>query len=238
MDAMMGWMVALLLLAAEGVGAMGAWESAQRGYDTGAMEALAGELRTKCAGTEATEGERAALAAALLSLAEWSRIDYEECAKEARAQRQALGERIDALSREGLELMRGMREDSEWWRMRADFHGVMMRTTAQARKYKAVVEEAIARATELDPANPNAWATAAKPHLFAEPGQGQDLPRAIVLLNKALELSPKLESARLLRALAYERMGETATARREWEAVLAENPACTPAKRQLEKPVE
>ena len=61
-----------------------------------------------------------------------------------------------------------------------------------------------------------------------------DLDEAIRLLGEALALKPTLESALLLRALAYERQGQTEASRKDLQAALAANPQCRPARERLQ----
>ena len=77
--------------------------------------------------------------------------------------------------------------------------------------------------------------SSAKPLLFAPPGRGRDLKAGIAVLDRALALDPRLETALLLRAHARDGLGDRAGARADWEAALAINPECAPARRALEK---
>lgn len=170
---------------------------------------------------------------AALSLAELLRIDFEDVTEHEQTVRTGLGQRIDEIANGALEKLELLPESSEKNRMQADLLATMMRSDFRARKYRKEFDAAAARALELDDDNPFAWVTAAKPFLFAGPKRGGDLEEAVRYLDRALELAPGLESALLLRAHAYEKMGEDDLAAEDRETVLAKNPDCRPAERAL-----
>jgi tetratricopeptide (TPR) repeat protein len=205
-------------------------ERAARAYDSGAAVRLLSRVRQQRAANPSLAGLQ--VRAGLLA-AELLRIELEAAASPDRARRRLSGQRIDAFAREALELLPELPEDSERARIEADLLGTMIRSDFRARRHEGALEAAIARALELDGQNPRAWVSAAKPYLFAKPEHGGDLNEAIRLLTKALGLQPGLESARLLRAHAFDRLGDEASARRDWRQALALNPECTPAQRAL-----
>jgi tetratricopeptide (TPR) repeat protein len=109
----------------------------------------------------------------------------------------------------------------------------MIRSDFRAKKYEQSFRAAVDRALGLDPGNARAWVSSAKPYLFAEPEHGGDVAEALRRLGRALELDPLLESARLLRAVAYDKSGDPAAAERDWQAALRANPECRPALERL-----
>jgi len=170
-----------------------------------------------------------------LLVAELLRVELEQTPEPERAARRELGRRIDAAAEEALALLDRLTESSQAQRLRADLLATMIRSDFRAKKYEAALREAIDRALELDPDSPRAMVSAAKPLIFAPPERGRDLDRAVKLLDRALELAPELESARLLRAETFERAGRHDEALAEWRAVLAANPRCRPARCRLER---
>ena len=154
-------------------------------------------------------------------------------ATEAWKQRRELGDRIDTVAEEGLHALQDHEETSETWRLRADLYGLMIRTDFQATKYRQTMIEAADRAMALDPQNPLAYLSRAKPYLFADPGRGQDLDAATRLIDQALALNPGLEPARLLKAFALHEQKHTPEALALLEKLLAENATCKPAHRWL-----
>jgi tetratricopeptide (TPR) repeat protein len=82
------------------------------------------------------------------------------------------------------------------------------------------------RALELDPENPRAMVSAAKPLVFADAEHGGDLDAGIELLTEALEIEPELVSALVIRAMAYERLGEITQAENDRQAALRLYPEC------------
>jgi tetratricopeptide (TPR) repeat protein len=169
-----------------------------------------------------------------LAVAEVLRVEY-ELVEGDRERRRLLGERIDAAAEEALALLDRLPESSERERVRGDLLATMIRSDFRAKKYEPELRTAVERALELDPDNPRAHVTAAKPLLFAPPDRGRDVDAAIEHLDRALELAPGLESARLLRASAREMSGDLDSARADARAALGRNPQCTPAARLLER---
>ncbi len=167
-----------------------------------------------------------------LLAAELLRVRFEEAAPAA-AGRDTTGQRIDAFAGEALELLPGLPESSERWRMEADLVATMIRSDFRAKKYETRFRGAVAKARALDPRSPRAIVSEAKPLLFAPPEHGRDLPAGIALLDQALALDPRLEAALLLRAFARDSLGERAAAAADWRAALAVNPDCEPARRAL-----
>ncbi len=168
-----------------------------------------------------------------LDLAEILRVEFELTPEDQREARRTLGLRIDVAAQEALALLDGLPVSSERERRRADLIATLIRSDFRARRYRTELEQAINRALELDPDNPRALVTAAKPLVFAPADKGRDLTAAIARLDRALALAPDLESALLLRAEAAARAGDEAAARRDRQRALAANPDCLPAKRAL-----
>jgi len=207
-------------------------DAAVRSYDLRSATVVLSEVRDARASGPSGELDRLHVRASL-AVAELIRIEFEEVPRGETQRRRDLGRRIDATAREGLDLVDELPETSERERMRADLVATMIRSDFRAKKYEHRFENAVSRAMELDEDNPRAWVSAAKPYLFAPPDRGKDLTEAIRLLDRALELDPGLESALLLRALAYKEAGDAAAAKADWRAALDCNPQCRPAKEAL-----
>jgi tetratricopeptide (TPR) repeat protein len=134
---------------------------------------------------------------------------------------------------EALGVLAGFDESSESQRMRADLLAVMIRSDYRAKKYQNELKAAVERALELDPDNPRALVSSAKPMIFAPPERGRDLDQAVSVLTRALEIDAGLESALLLRAHALDELGRTARAVEDWNAAIELNPECRPARDRL-----
>jgi hypothetical protein len=209
-------------------------ESAERRWDADAAVLVLTQARAL---QRAGPSARAALlqVRAGLLAAELLRVRYEETSAGA-AERETIGQRIDAFVGEALALLPSLPESSERWRMEADLVATMIRSDFRAKKYEARFRDAVAQARRLDPGNARALVSEAKPLLFAPPEHGRDYRAGIALLDKALALAPHLEAALLLRALAHERLGERGAAEADWRAALSGNPDCEPARRALATP--
>jgi hypothetical protein len=204
---------------------------AQRRWDADAAVAVLTRARTLRRASPTAATALLQVRAGLLA-AELLRVRFEEAAPAA-AGRDTTGQRIDALAGEALELLPALPESSERWRTEADLVATMIRSDFRAKKYETRFRGAIAKARALDPRNPLAIVSEAKPLLFAPPEHGRDLPAGIALLDQALALDPRLEAALLLRAFARDSLGEHAAAEADWRAALAVNPDCEPARRAL-----
>lgn len=203
-------------------------EAARRRWDSEAVAELLNRTREP-----AGAGPVALRVEAGLALAEILRVEFELTPEGEREQRRTLGLRIDVAADEALALLDELPLSSERERMRADLIATLIRSDFRARKYRDQLERAIGRALELNPANPRALVTAAKPLVFAPVDKGRDLAAARERLDRALVLAPDLESALLLRAEAAARAGNEAAARRDWRRALDANPDCLPARRAL-----
>lgn len=170
---------------------------------------------------------------AALAVAELLRIEFEQTPRSETAVRAAFGRRIDVAAEEGLALLGRLPEDSERHRLEADLVATLIRSDFRATRHEARFRTAVDRALALDPRNPRAHLAAAKPLVFAPPERGRDLRAAVARLTTALDLDPALEPARLLRALALGELGDDEAARRDWQAALAANPDCLPARKAL-----
>jgi tetratricopeptide (TPR) repeat protein len=206
--------------------------AAERTYDLQAGRSVldACSLEASGAGDEILSEN---LARAALLVAELYRIDFEELPPSQKKQRREFGESIDAAADTGLEALASLPETSCRQRIRADLLATKIRSDFRAKKYAKEMEAAAARALELDPGNARAMVTLAKPPLFADDRHGRDLDEAIRVLSDALAIDPTVESALLLRALAFEMQGETEACQRDLEAALAANPDCRPANERL-----
>ncbi len=169
-----------------------------------------------------------------LALASILRVEYEQTPEGEREARRVLGSRIDVAAEEALDLLDGLPESSERERIRADLLATMIRSDFRAQRYRDRLNAAIERALELDPGNPRALVSAAKPLVFAPEGQGRDLEAAVDRLDRALVVEPDLEAALLLRAEAFRRLGDAEAARADWRRALEVNPASQPARWALE----
>ncbi len=206
----------------------------RRHYDAEAAVGVLNDVRTARRAGEIRGSDAVGLhVRAALAAAELLRIDYEDTPDDEAAERRTLGQRIDVAADEGLDLVDELPETSERERLRADLVATKIRSDYRAQKYEDEFSAAVARALELDPDNPRALATAAKRALFAPPEHGGDPAEAVRLLDRALELDPDLESARLLRALAHEKLGEIDEAAADWRRVLEGNPDAAPAREGL-----
>ncbi len=211
-----------------------ALESAQRSYDLGAATST-----FEACGLEAPvatdAGHRELLARAALLVAEMTRMVFESTPEAKRPERRALGVVIDEAADEGLESLKDLPETSERRRLEADLLATKIRSDFRGKKYGKKMKKAGARALELDPSNVLALVSRAKPFLFADSRHGGDLEEAIRILTQALTLEPGLESALLLRALAYEKLGRNEASRKDLETVLRANPQCRPALERLKE---
>jgi tetratricopeptide (TPR) repeat protein len=227
----------LLLAAAPGDAAEGvdrALAEASRRYDLDAALEVLASARALAGRAPDGPGRELTVRAGLLA-AELLRARFEETSAKDRTMRERLGAQIDAIALEALGSMRTLAENSERHRMEADLTATLIRSDFRAKKYETRFKDAVARALELDPKNARALVSSAKPFLFAPPGRGRDLKEGIAVLDRALSLDPRLETALLLRAHARNALGDRAGARGDWRAVLAINPDCAPARRELEK---
>lgn len=168
-----------------------------------------------------------------LLAAELLRVRFERATTDSSGNREQLGQQIDAFAEEALALIEAQPVTSERYRLEADLLATMIRSDFRAKKYEARFNAAVARARELDPRNPRALVAAAKPFLFAPPGRGRDPAEGIDLLDRALALDPRLESALLLRALGREQLGDRPGAEADWRTALELNPDCAPARQSL-----
>lgn len=207
-------------------------DSARLRYDLdGASAAL--DRALNAAESDSTAAAKRLVAQAVLLTAELRRIEWETIPETDFAKRRPLGNAIDQAAEAGLRALDTLPPDSEVYRLRADLLAVMIRSDYRAKKYRKQMEEAAAKAVELDPMNARAYVSQAKPYVFAESHQGGDLAKAIALLTKALDLDPELETARCLRGLAYKRSGDVENARADWSLALEKNPHCRPAEEEL-----
>jgi tetratricopeptide (TPR) repeat protein len=207
--------------------------TARRSWDVEQIMAVHSRVRSELAGLTTEEAVMVRVSAGLAA-AEVLRVGYEE-SSDGRDEKGLLGDRIDAVAKEALEWLDRLPESSERERIRADLLATMIRSDYRAKKLEPELRAAVDRALALDPDNPMAHTTAAKPLLFAPVNKGRDIEAAMQHLDRALTLEPGLESARLLRASARETGGDLEGARSDARAALAANPDCAPAIRLLER---
>ena len=173
------------------------------------------------------------LARTLQLVADLHRMHYEMLPDDDGDGRRALGAIIDGAATKALDLLEVMDNTSEVWRMRADLYGAMIRSDYRATRFRKRMDDAIATALALDPDNPRAHVSAARPLVFADRAHGQDFEAALKLLEQALALDPALESARVLKAVTLEKLGRIDEAKAQWRALLEDNSECLPAERRL-----
>jgi tetratricopeptide (TPR) repeat protein len=207
--------------------------AAERTYDLQAGRSVLDACSLEAPDT-IDEAHRENLARAALLVAELERIDFEKLAPSEKKRRREIGANIDAAADLGLETLDTLPETSCRQRMRADLLATKIRSDFRAKKYADEMKAAATRALELDPGNARAMVTLAKPFLFADDRHGRDLDEAVRMLTEALEVDPTLESALLLRALAFEAQGNTEACRNDLRAALAANPNCRPANERLQ----
>lgn len=205
-------------------------ENVRRSYDYAELDRFIADISTKDAAATAE-----LLAEALLAKAEWLRIDLEVLPEDDRAKRQELGNAIDDLAKQGLELCAAAPETSEWLRRAADLRGTLIRSKYRAKKHRKTMEAEAEAALRLDPQNARAYVTRAKPYLFADDRHGGDVEQAVRLLQHALDLDPDLEAAHLLTAYAFQEEELTEQAKERYQQILSRNPACKPAKTAFER---
>ena len=206
---------------------------AARQWDADAAVAALAQARTLA---RANPSARALQLRAGLLAAELLRVRFEATPPASAPTRQTLGQQIDVIASEALDLLPSQPESSDRERVEADLVATMIRSDFRARKYQSRFEAAVARARALDPRNPRALVTAAKPFLFAPPEHGRDLQAGIELLDQALALDPRLEAALLLRAFARDQLGDRPAAEADWRAALRLNPDCAPARQAMARP--
>ncbi len=204
----------------------GPLEEAARTYDLPTAKAIAAALP----GDDNAEQR----ARAHLLVAELLRIDFEFLPESATKERRALGKEIDEAADTGLLAAASMTESSEKYRLTADLLGTKIRSTYRAGKFKDEMNRAIDKALDLDPNNAYAIIARAKTFIFRPDPSGEELQQAFALLENALMLNAALERAKLLQAHAHDLLGEHEKAIALWEALLAGNSDCKPARRALE----
>ena len=205
---------------------------AQLSYDLGGAISILEACELE-APVKTNDHHRELVARAALLVAELHRIDFEAMNTDDRSERRRLGTLIDDAADTGLESIEALPETSERLRLEADLLATKIRSDFRAKKYGKKMKAAAARALELDPSNARAIVSQAKPFLFAETRHGGDLNEAIQLLGEALAIESALESALLLRALAFDLLGETEASQKDLRAALAANPQCRPARERL-----
>ena len=206
-------------------------ERFQREYDLPAGKALMADLQTFVT-ENPSDDSWMTLARVALFVAELRRMDYETTDIDPREKR-LLGRTIDEAARIGHDALGHAPKISEKWRIKADLFGTMIRSKYKGNKYGGEMDRATERALELDPENASAIVTGSKRALFAKPGQGGDVPAALEMLNRALEIDPDHERALIFRGMAYEKLGNDDLAESDWKRVMERNPYSRLAKDNL-----
>jgi len=199
-------------------------EKAERDSDLDAALALVTDLQTRVA-VDPIEENQLLLGRACLVAAEVRRYDYEKATDMDPRDRRLLGRSIDDVAHIGHDALDALHDDnSEKWRIKADLYGTMIRSLYKGNKYVDEMESATRKALEFGPKNPNSLLTASKRPLFAEKEHGGNIPEALELLDRAIEIDPKFERAHAFRGIAYEALGRMDEAVAEWKLALELNP--------------
>ncbi len=206
-------------------------ERVQREYDLPAAEALMADLKAFAIESPSDDAWMT-LARVTLLVAELRRMEYETTEVDPREKR-LLGRTIDDAARIGHDALGKAPNISEKWRIKADLFGTMIRSKYKGNKYSGEMDRATERALELDPKNASAIVTGSKRALFAKPGQGGDVPAALKMLDRALEIDPDHERALIFRGMAYEKLGNDDLAEMDWKKALESNPHSRLAKDNL-----
>ena len=200
----------------------------EREYDVEQAEALLPLVQQY---TEANPSDETHLLLADLCavIAELNRMDYETEEELAMRDQRLLGRHIDDVAQIGLDALGKLPDSSEKFRIMSDLYATMIRSKYKGSKYGDNMDRAAEKALALDPENPNAYVTVAKKPLFAKEKHGGDLEMSLTLLNRALEIDPGHEKARIFRGIAYEKLDQLDRAVEDWSYVLDKNPHSRPA---------
>lgn len=209
------------------------YDEANRKYDMALADQAYANAKAFAEATPSAEATLALAQAALLA-ATLKRLEFgiEEDDLKYKDKRN-LGKEIDTIADVGQAAIAQLPESSEKYRMMADLYGAMIRTDFQGKRYGDKMTEAAEKAITLDEKNPLALVTGSKRLIFAKERRGGDMEKGFERLNRALEIDPTCVSALVLRGYAHERNKDLAAARKDWEAALALNPHCRPAKESL-----
>lgn len=204
-------------------------EKAGRTYDLAGAEMVLSELQK--IPDSAPAG--ALRVRAHLLCAELQRISFEDYPESSVKERRELGKYIDSHAEAGLIAVEQLENSSERYRMKADLIGTQIRSNYRAGKMKGEMKSAVDEALRLDPANARALVSRAKMLIFNPNASPEELREGEGLLQKASEIDPALEQARLLQARTLSLLGERDKASVIWESCLRSNPDCAPARRAL-----
>lgn len=209
------------------------YDEANRKYDTVLAEKTYAATKEFAEANPSPENTLALAEAALL-VASLKRLEFgiDEDDMNYKDKR-SLGKEIDTAAEVGQAAVAALPESSEKYRIMADLYGTMIRTDFQGKRYGDKMTEAAEKAIALDGKNPLALVTGSKRLVFAKERRGGDMEKGLDRLNKALEIDPNCLSALVLRGYAHERSDDLAAARKDWEAAVALNPNCRPAKECL-----
>jgi len=207
----------------------------ERDADMEGALALITELQRRME-ADSSAANRMLLGRACLVVAEVRRYDYEKAEDMDPRDRRLLGRTIDDVARIGHTALDKLPDDSsEKWRIKADLYATMIRSLYKGNKYVNEMDEATEKALKFGPDNPYALLTASKRPLFAEEEHGGDVPKALKLLDRAIEIEPEFERAHAFRGVAYEKMGKLDDAIKEWKYSLELNPKSGLAKDKMEE---
>ena len=171
-------------------------------------------------------------AALALLVAELIRGDYEHLSV-AKKEKRELGRDIDRVANSALKVLAALPDSSERYRLEADLLGAMIRSKFKGMKYQERLEQAIAKALELDNNNADAWVSNAKRPLFAAEKHGGEPALALKFLNRALEIHPEHVRALLFRGVAHTKLGESTLAEEDWALAIKLNPNVAGAQERL-----
>lgn len=206
---------------------------AQRHYDLAAAETLLPRYQAFLEQSPSDQA-RFGLARLALIIAQLKRTDYEMQGRIARDNRM-LGREIDNAAEIGHRALRDAPEASEKWRIKADLWGTMIRSKYKGKKYGNEMMDAMDKALELDPDNPDALVTGSLRKLFAHERHGGDIPGAIKMLTRALEIDPELERALVFRGMAHEKNGDMVASTADIIRALELNPNSRLARENLNR---
>jgi tetratricopeptide (TPR) repeat protein len=199
------------------------YEDARRAYDLDAAKALLPDTLAYVETNDTTESRLLAGRTALM-VAQIMRLNYEQELLDPRKNRM-MGRDIDDFAEHGHAVLEPVPDDvSEKWRIKADLWGTMIRSKYKGKRYGDNMKHAYERALELDPENVDALVTNSARPLFASPGQGGDVEKALEFLNRALELNPNHERALVFRGIAHEKLGNMDQSSEDLRRALEINP--------------
>jgi len=142
-------------------------EAARRHYDMEAAKELIPKYQA-IVEQNRTDDNLMELGRAARLAAELMRLEYEKNDELDPRDARLLGRDIDDVARIGHDAMDALPDSSEKFRIKADLWGTMIRSNFKGKLYGDNMEEAMEKAVDLDPENPQALVTRSKIPLFAE----------------------------------------------------------------------